>query len=96
MRLIRVSFTVSLGIYGGPRVFLDLREAGETCSKHPVARLMREAKLRAFHGYRRGAGRSASPQFSSPISCSAASQPAGPIQAWLTNITYVHTWQGWS
>lgn len=30
--LIRASFTASQGIYGAPRVFLDLREAGETCS----------------------------------------------------------------
>ena len=41
LRLIRASFTASQGIYGAPRVFLDLREAGETCSKHRVARLMR-------------------------------------------------------
>ena len=40
LRLIRASFTASQGIYGAPRVFLDLREAGETCSKHRVARLM--------------------------------------------------------
>jgi putative transposase len=52
LRLIRASFTVSHGIYGTPRVFLDLREAGETCSKHRVARLMRQANLRALHGYR--------------------------------------------
>jgi putative transposase len=52
LRLIRASFTASKGIYGAPRVFLDLREAGETCSKHRVARLMRQAKLRALHGYR--------------------------------------------
>src|SRR3954464_3459601 len=52
LRLIRASFTASQGIYGAPRVFLDLREAGETCSKHRVARLMREANLRALHGYR--------------------------------------------
>jgi putative transposase len=31
LRLIRVSFVASHGIYGAPRVFLDLREAGETC-----------------------------------------------------------------
>ena len=37
---------------GLPGVFLDLREAGETCSKHRVARLMRENDLRALHGYR--------------------------------------------
>jgi hypothetical protein len=37
LRLIRASFTAGQGIYGAPRVFLDLREAGETCSKHRVA-----------------------------------------------------------
>jgi putative transposase len=52
LRFIRACFTVSHGIYGAPRVFLDLREAGETCSKHRVARLMREHNLRALHGYR--------------------------------------------
>ena len=31
LRLIRASFTTSQGVYGAPRVFLDLREAGETC-----------------------------------------------------------------
>src|SRR5262245_47653445 len=40
LRLVRASFVASHGIYGAPRVFLDLREAGETCSKHRVARLM--------------------------------------------------------
>ena len=52
LRLIRASFVASHGIYGAPRVFLDLREAGETCSKLRVARLMRQANLRALHGYR--------------------------------------------
>lgn len=52
LRLIRASFTTSQGIYGVPRMFLDLREAGETCSKHRVARLMREHQLRALRGYR--------------------------------------------
>src|SRR5580765_4472235 len=37
LRLIRASFVASRGIYGAPRVFLDLREAGETCSKHRMA-----------------------------------------------------------
>ena len=44
LRLIRASFVASHGIYGAPRVFLDLREAGETCSK--------KNNLRAQHGYR--------------------------------------------
>jgi len=41
LRLIRASFAASHGIYGSLRVFLDLREVGETCSKHRVVRLTR-------------------------------------------------------
>ena len=52
LRLIRASYAASHGIYGAPRVFLDLREAGETCSKHRVMRLMRVNKIRAVRGYR--------------------------------------------
>ena len=52
LRLIRASVAASQGIHGAPRVFLDLREAGESCSKHRVARLMRVNHLRALHGYR--------------------------------------------
>jgi len=52
LRLIRKSFVASHGIYGAPRVFRDLREAGETCGKHRVERLMRENNLRAAHGDR--------------------------------------------
>src|SRR5476651_291885 len=51
VKLIRASFNASNGIYGSPRVFLDLREAGETCSKHRVARLMRINGIRAAYGY---------------------------------------------
>ncbi|WP_425468409.1 IS3 family transposase [Parahaliea aestuarii] len=52
LRLVRASFKASQGVYGAPRVFLDLREAGETCSKHRVARLMRENGMRAQAGFR--------------------------------------------
>jgi putative transposase len=53
LRLIRVSHAASHGVYGAPRIFLDLREAGETCSKHRVARLMRVHHIKANYGYRR-------------------------------------------
>jgi putative transposase len=55
-RLIWASFKASHGVYGGPRILLDLRESGETCSKHCVARRVRENQIRAAHGY-------CSPQF---------------------------------
>ncbi len=50
--LIRDSHTASGGVYGSPRVFGDLREAGETCGRHRVARLMRSHKIRAIRGYK--------------------------------------------
>jgi putative transposase len=50
--LIRASYRASHGIYGARRVFLDLREAGETCSLHRVERIMRLNKIVALHGYR--------------------------------------------
>lgn len=48
--LIRASYLASGGVYGAPRIFLDLREAGETCGKHRVERLMRLHKIRARIG----------------------------------------------
>ena len=50
--LIRAAYTASHGVYEAPRIFLDLREAGETCSKHRVARIMRVNHIKALHGYR--------------------------------------------
>jgi putative transposase len=48
--LIRAAYAASHGVYGAPRIFLDLREAGETCRKHRVARIMRANHIKALHG----------------------------------------------
>jgi putative transposase len=95
LRLIHASFTASQGIYGAPRVFLDLREAGETCSKHRVARLMREAKLRALHGYRTRRWTVGKPSVLIPNLLKRQFTVTKPNRAWVTDITYIRTWQGW-
>ena len=95
LRLIRASFTASQGIYGAPRVFLDLREAGETCSKHRVARLMRENGLRALHGYRTRRWEVGKPAVLTPNLLKRQFAPTVPNAAWATDITYIRTWQGW-
>lgn len=95
LRLIRASFTASHGIYGAPRVFLDLREAGETCSKHRVARLMRESGLRARHGYRSRRWLAGKPPALIPNILQRQFTAAQPNKAWVTDITYIRTWQGW-
>ncbi len=95
LRLIRASFTASQGIYGAPRVFLDLREAGETCSKHRVARLMRENNLRALHGYRTRHWSVGKPAVLIPNRLQRQFTVTRPNKAWVTDITYIRTWQGW-
>ena len=95
LRLIRASFTASHGIYGAPRVFLDLREAGETCSKHRVARLMRQAHLRALHGYRTRRWSVGKPSVLIPNLLQRQFTVTQPNRTWVTDITYIRTWQGW-
>ncbi len=95
LRLIRASFVASHGIYGALRVFLDLREAGETCSKHRVARLMREANLRALHGYRTRRWSVGRPSVLIPNLRQRQFTVTRANTVWVTDITYIRTWQGW-
>jgi putative transposase len=95
LRLVRASFIASHGIYGAPRVFLDLREAGETCSKHRVARLMRENHLRALHGYRIRRWSVGKPAVLVPNILQRQFTVTRANKAWVTDITYLRTWQGW-
>jgi putative transposase len=95
LRLIRASFKASQGVYGAPRVFLDLREAGETCSKHRVARLMRENNLRAVPGYRTRRYVAGKPAELIPNLVKRDFNVSQPDRVWVTDITYVRTWEGW-
>ena len=93
--MIRASFVASHGIYGSQRVFLDLREAGETCSKHRVARLMREHKLKALHGFRIRRWSAGKPSILIPNLLQRQFSVSSPDKVWVTDLTYVRTWQGW-
>lgn len=95
LRLIRASFIASKGIYGAPRVFLDLREAGETCSKHRVARLMRLHGLRAHGGFRVRGWSQGKPSLVVPNLLQREFTATQRNRAWVTDITYIRTWQGW-
>lgn len=95
LALIRESYTASHGVYGAPRIFLDLREAGETCSKHRVARIMRVNKIKALHGYRAPRHHTGRISLLVPNTLQRRFTVEQPNQAWVTDITYVRTWQGW-
>lgn len=95
LRLIKASFKSSQGVYGAPRVFLDLREAGETCSKHRVARLMRENGIRAVPGYRTRRYIAGKPAELIPNLVKRKFTVSQPDRIWVTDITYVRSWEGW-
>ncbi|NMY37938.1 IS3 family transposase [Pseudomonas sp. WS 5078] len=87
--LIRDSYAASRGVYGARRVFADLREAGETCGKHRVAKLMRVHKIKAPRPIK---GR---PSTIAPNHLNRTFTVDAPNKVWVTDITYIRTWQGW-
>lgn len=93
--LIRTAYTASSGVYGAPRIFLDLREAGETCSKHRVARIMRANNIKARHGYRAPRYARGHTSLLTPNTLQRGFTVQRPNTAWVTDITYVRTWEGW-
>lgn len=95
LRLIRASFKASHCVYGAPRVFLDLREAGETCSKHRVARLMRENGIQAQASYRTRRYVASKPIELIPNLVNRNFDVSQPDKVWVTDITYIRTWEGW-
>jgi putative transposase len=93
--LIRASYAASGGVYGSPRVFLDLREAGEQCGRHRVARIMRGQKIRALRGYKAPRPIAGRPSIIAPNKLQREFTVEKPDQVWVTDITYIRTWQGW-
>lgn len=82
--------------YGSPRVYRDLRQEGIVCSKARVERLMRDNELRAKH--KRKFKVTTDSKHNLPV---APNVLAGrfawerPNQAWVGDITYIPTDEGW-
>jgi len=95
LELIRASYAASYGIYGSPRVFLDLREAGETCGKHRVARIMKANKIKAIRGYKAPRHIVGRPSIIASNKLQREFTVEQPNRVWVTDVTYIRTWQGW-
>ncbi len=93
--LIRASYTASSGVYGHRRVHQYLREIGETCGKHRVACFMKANNIKARHGYKIPRGIYDRPSVIAPNKLQREFTVEAPDRAWVTDITYVRTWQGW-
>ncbi len=90
LRLIRAAYTASHGVYGAPRIFLDLREASETCSTHRVARIMRANNITALHGYQTPRYAKGHTSLLTPNTLQRGFTVQRPNAAWVTD-----TWEGW-
>jgi putative transposase len=95
LALIRASYAASSGVYGSPRVFLDLREIGESCGKHRVARIMKANKIKAIRGYKAPRHIAGRPSIIAPNTLQREFTVDQPNRVWVTDITYIRTWQGW-
>lgn len=95
LALIRDAYAASGGVYGSPRVFLDLREAGETCGKHRVARIMKAHKIKALRGYKAPRAIAGRPSIIASNKLDREFTVDRPDAVWVTDITYLRTWQGW-
>jgi putative transposase len=98
--VIRAIHKTSRQTYGSPRMHREVRAAGLVGGRHRIARLMREAGLRArtsrrwrpqttnsTHGYG-VAGNLLQRRFS-------VKETSGPNRVWCGDITYVRTGEGW-
>lgn len=94
--LIKHLWLESGGIYGYRKIHDDLRELGEQCGRHRVARLMRQEGLRSQTGYRRRPGRyGGKPPVASPNHLERRFNVTEPNKVWVTDITYIRTYEGW-
>ncbi len=83
-------------MYGYRKLTLDMRDLGETCGKHRVARLLKLEGLRSQTGYRRRPGaRGGAPAVVAPNHLQRQFTVAKPNQSWVTDITYIRTHEGW-
>lgn len=93
---IKHAWLESGGVYGYRKIHQDLREEGVRCGKHRVARLMRSEGLRSQTGYRRRPGHyNGKPAVVSPNHLDRQFDAPAPNVAWVTDITYIRTYEGW-
>ena len=95
LELIRASYAASHGVYGSPRVFLDLREVGERCGVHRVARIIKSHRIKAVRGDKAPRVIHGRPSVISPNQLNREFMVELPDRFWVTDITYICTWQGW-
>ena len=93
---VAAAHAASRGRYGSPRVYRELQAQGHRVGRHRVARLMREQGLRARE--KRRFQRTTDSQHGLPVAPNVLDRQftvATPNTAWVSDITYLWTREGW-
>ena len=84
------------GVIGSPRIWEDLRYAGEQCGRHRVARLMRHDGLQGVPQRRLWRKKSTGTRPSGTRNhLERDFRAAAPNTKWVTDITYIRTAEHW-
>ena len=94
LKRIKAFYVASGGIYGSPWIHRDLRDKGESCSLHRVAKIMRENKLKAQIGYKRRYIKGGKSGKIADNILDRQFNPKAPNHAWVSDITYIRTHEG--
>jgi putative transposase len=94
LTLIKEHYLASGGTYGSPWIHKDLREAGETCSVHRVAKIMRNNRIKAQIGYKRRYIKGGKTAKVAANLLNRNFNPEAPNLSWVSDITYVRTYEG--
>jgi putative transposase len=89
LKLVKASYIASGSTYGSPWIHRDLRDDGEVCSVHRVAKIMRNNKLRAQIGYKRRYIKGGKVGKIADNILDRDFAPDKPNQIWVSDITYV-------
>ena len=93
---IRVLHAHHDGVVGSPRIWEDLRYAGERCGRHRVARLMRRAGLQGVPQRRQWRKKPSGARPRGPRNhLERDFSAAAPNTKWVTDITYIRTAEHW-
>lgn len=83
-------------VYGYRKIYKDMLSFGEACGKNRVYRLMKSAGIQSQRGYKRKANFSGGKLSTvAPNLLNREFDVVEPNTAWVTDITYIRTYEGW-
>jgi len=93
---IKVIHRMSKGVYGSPRIHEEMKAQGFDVGRKRIARLMRKNGITGTKPKR--FRRTTDSSHGEPVAENVLDrrfEAEGPDQAWVTDITYIRTWEGW-